>query len=830
MTFRYSVSQIASVINGKILSEQFLDVPVNELLIDSRRLLHTDYTIFFALVTRRNDGHKFIPDLYKSGIRNFVISCPPVNISEYPDACFIQVADPLNALQMLARDYRNRFTIPVLGITGSNGKTIVKEWLFQLLSPDMHVVRSPKSYNSQIGVPLSVWLLENDTELAVFEAGISEPDEMEKLQQIIKPDFGIFTNIGEAHDENFLDKKQKAAEKLKLFTHVNTLIYCKDYSEIQELIQQAPLKEQVKLFSWSRKQPADLEIVKVEKRKNSQTLMLAHYLGKEISVEIPFSDDASIENAIHCWSWLLLGNYNDNVIRDRMKALTPVAMRLEMKEGINNCMVINDSYNSDINSLTIALDFLKLQSQNTRKTVILSDILQSGKSELYLYSKISDLLSNHNIDRLIGIGPSITRQADKFKMEKSFFPSTDDFLRVYPFTGFQNETILLKGARLFEFEKISHALQQKAHETVLEINLSALIHNLNYYRSLLKPETKIMTMVKAFSYGSGSYEIARVLQYHKVDYLAVAFADEGVELRKAGIQLPIMVMNPDADGFDMMLLHNLEPEIYSFRALQQLENALERNPNNTGMPVKVHIKFDTGMKRLGFEESEVDLLIERLTRNRRIVVISAFTHLVGTENQQFDSFTTVQINTFGRMFEKLQKAFDYPIIRHVLNTAGIIRHTSAQFEMVRLGIGAYGIPSTTAETDILQNVSTLKTIISQIKLVHKGESVGYGREGIAENEMTTATLPVGYADGLSRRLSNGKGYVVISGRKAPFFGNICMDMCMVDITGIDAKEGDEVIIFGKENPISELATQMGTIPYEILTTISQRVKRVFYHE
>lgn len=830
MTFRYSVSQIASVINGKILSEQFSDVPVNELLIDSRRLLHTDYTIFFALVSRRNDGHKFIPDLYKSGIRNFVISCPPDNISDYPDTCFIQVADPLNALQMLARDYRNRFTIPVIGITGSNGKTIVKEWLFQLLSPDMHVVRSPKSYNSQIGVPLSVWLLENDTELAVFEAGISEPDEMEKLQQIIKPDFGIFTNIGEAHDENFLNKKQKAAEKLKLFTHVNTLIYCKDYSEIQELILQVPFKERVKLFSWSRKQPADLEIIKVEKRKNSQTLMLAHYLGKEISVEIPFSDDASIENAIHCWSWLLLSNYNDTIIRDRMKALTPVAMRLEMIEGINNCMVINDSYNSDINSLTIALDFLKLQSQNTRKTIILSDILQSGKSELYLYSKISDLLSNHNIDRLIGIGPSITRQADKFKMEKSFFPSTDDFLRVYPFTGFQNETILLKGARLFEFERISQALQQKAHETVLEINLNALIHNLNYYRSLLKPETKIMTMVKAFSYGSGSYEIARVLQYHKVDYLAVAFADEGMELRKAGIQLPIMVMNPDADGFDLMLLHNLEPEIYSFRALHQLENALERNPNHNGMPVKVHIKFDTGMKRLGFEENEVDLLIERLIRNRRIVVISAFTHLVGTENQQLDSYTTVQINTFGRMFEKLQKAFDYPIIRHVLNTAGIIRHTSAQFEMVRLGIGAYGIPSTTAETDILQNVSTLKTIISQIKVVHKGESVGYGREGIAENEMITATLPVGYADGLSRRLSNGKGYVVISGRKAPFFGNICMDMCMVDITGIDAKEGDEVIIFGKENPISELARQMGTIPYEILTTISQRVKRVFFHE
>lgn len=830
MNSRYSISEIAAIIKGEILSDQFNDQIINELLIDSRRIIKVDCTLFFALITRRNDGHKFIPELYKAGIRNFVVSYSPDDISDYPGSCFILVKDTLSALQLLALTYRKKFNIPVIGITGSNGKTIVKEWLFQLINPDQNVVRSPKSFNSQIGVPLSVWLLEPDSGLGIFEAGISEPDEMEKLQQIIKPDIGIFTNIGDAHNENFINKKQKAGEKLKLFTHVKTLIYCKDYPEIQEVIIQSHLKDSVGFFSWSRKHPADLLIRKVEKNGANHSLIKATFQNKQVSIEIPFTDEASVENAIHCWAYMLLKEYPEEVIQKRMMGLSPVAMRLELKEGINNCSVINDSYNSDIVSLTIALDFLRQQSQHTKKTIILSDILQTGKNEIYLYSKVGELLADRNIDRIIGIGPSISRQADKFKMEKSFFQTTDDFLRFFPFSGFQNETILLKGARVFEFELISQALQHKAHETVLEINLNALVHNLNYYRSLLKPETKIMVMVKAFSYGSGSFEIANILQFHNVDYLTVAYADEGVELRRAGITLPIMVMNPDAESFDTMLVHNLEPEIYSFRALEQLENAVRRNPNHFEKALKIHIKFDTGMKRLGFEEEDTARLIDHLKASKYILVSSAFTHLAGSENPKLDEFTRRQIEIFSRMFDKLQMALNYPILRHVLNTAGIVRHSYAQFDMVRLGIGLYGIPSTDEDADQLENVSTLKTIISQIKKIKPGDTVGYGREGVAETNMITATLPIGYADGLSRRLSNGNGYVMISGKRAPFFGNICMDMCMVDITGIEASEGDAAIVFGKENSIVGLAKQMGTIPYEILTSVSQRVKRVFYHD
>lgn len=822
----YNIKEIAGIVGGELLYQAFPEIPINDLLIDSRRIISPDNCIFIALVTKKNNGHKYLQEVYEKGIRNFIISQPDAAIK---DSNCILVDDTLNALQKLAQHHRQQFNIPIIGITGSNGKTIIKEWLFQLLADDYRITRSPKSYNSQVGVPLSVWQLNTNSQLGIFEAGISEPDEMSRLRQIIQPDIGIFTNIGEAHSENFINLQQKAGEKLKLFTKVKMLIYSLDYPELQETLIRSEILGNIKAFTWSRKQEADLQITRV-RRKTSFTIIEARYKKSDFNIEIPFVDEASIENAIHCWATLLHLGYPANVISQRMLKLQSIAMRLEMKEGINRCSIINDSYNSDINSLNIALDFLNQQNQHLRKTVILSDILQSGKNETELYEEIARLLNSKGINQIIGIGPAIGKHASAFEMEKLFFPSTQDFLKNFPFANFQNESILLKGARVFEFELISQALQQKAHETVLEINLNALVSNLNHFKKILRPETKIMAMVKAFSYGSGSFEIANVLQYHQVDYLAVAYADEGVELRRAGIKTPIMVMNPDEQSFDAILKHNLEPEIYNFRSLSLLEEATLSNIIPDNKPVKVHLKLDTGMHRLGFSENEIDALIERLLIFNRIYVQSMFSHLASSEDAADDEFTRLQIKNFIQMAEKIKARTDHSIDMHILNSAGISRFPEAQFDMVRLGISLYGISASPEDQEKLQHVSTLKSTISQIKMIDAGESVGYNRSWKTNEPKKIAVVPVGYADGLNRKLSNGKGSVYISGKTAPIVGNVCMDMCMVDLSGIDAKEGDDVIIFGKDHPITELAANLDTIPYEILTNISRRVKRVYYLE
>lgn len=823
----YTIQEIAAAIQGELLSSKFPEEIISDILIDSRRMISPDNSLFFALQTRNNDGHKYIRELHEKGIRNFVISNP-----EYipGDSNCILVKDTLEALQKLSAKHRSKFDIPVIGITGSNGKTIVKEWLFQLLDPDYTIARSPKSYNSQIGVPLSVWQLKSETTLGIFEAGISEPDEMHRLQTIIQPTIGIFTNIGEAHGKNFISEKQKAGEKLKLFTKVNTLVYSPDYSDIQETIIRSRLLNSIGTFTWSRKQNADLHIVRISKGEDNKTKITGIHKNKEISIDIPFTDEASIENAIHCWAIMRSMGYGNETIAERMLGLQPVAMRLELKEGINHCTIINDSYNSDINSLTIALDFMLQHKQHKKRSVILSDILQSGKNATELYSEIAELLQRKKIDRIIGIGASITKHAASFEMEGQFFLNTSDFLKKFPFTEFQHESILLKGARIFEFEQISQALQQKDHETVLEINLNALIHNLNFYRKKIRPDTRIMAMVKAFSYGSGSFEIANTLQFHNIDYLAVAYADEGVELRKAGIKTPIMVMNPDEQSFDAILKHGLEPEIYNFRSLKLLEEATRTNLIPDNKPVKVHIKLDTGMHRLGFGEHEVDGLIERLKAINLIYVQSVFSHLASSDDPEDDDFSRLQIEKFERMAEKIQQNSTHDILRHILNSAGISRFPKAQFDMVRLGISLYGIASAIQDAPMLENVTTLKSTISQIKTIPPGDTIGYNRKWKAEEEMKIAIVPVGYADGLNRKLSNGKGSVMINQQRVPIVGNICMDMCMVNITKLDAKEGDDVVIFGKENPISEVAELIDTIPYELLTNISRRVKRVYYHE
>ncbi len=824
----YTIAEIASLVKGQLIADA-PDTIVRDLLTDSRQLSNPDQTLFFAILTKRNDGHKYIGELFEKGVRNFMISRTDFEPEAYTGANFILVPDALTALQSLAASHRRLFQIPVIGITGSNGKTIIKEWLFQLLHEYRKMVRNPRSFNSQIGVPLSVWQMTREDELGVFEAGISEPEEMGKLQHIIQPTIGLFTNIGQAHAENFIHQDQKIAEKLKLFVHVETLIYCSDHLDIQQRIVSNEAFRKIKVFTWGRKKENDLWITEVVRQTRWMDIH-AQYKGKGLNIRIPFTDDASVENAIHCWAVMLYLGFDNELISQGMLRLTPIAMRMELKEGINNCSIINDSYSSDINSLSIALDFLNQQNQHKRKTVILSDLLQSGRNENDLYAWIADLLYTKSVDQVIGVGPAISRHAGKFRMQKSFFMSTSDFLKKFPFTSFHDESILIKGARLFSFEEIGRALQQKAHETVLEINLNALVNNLNVLRSRLRPEVKTMVMVKAFSYGSGSFEIANILQFHQVDYLAVAFADEGVELRKAGITLPIMVMSPDAESIDSLYKYQLEPEVYSFRILDLLEESRQRLFADPSMAIDIHIKFDTGMHRLGFQGSDLDTLLQKLNERPYLRIKSVFSHLAASHDPSLDDFTRKQFELFDRMTGKLSEGIPGSFMRHILNSGGICRFPERQYDMVRMGISLYGVPACTDDQDQLQQVSSLRTCISQVKKISAGESVGYNRSWFATEESTIAVIPIGYADGLSRVLGNGKGVMKIKGELRPIVGDVCMDMCMIDVTGLDVKEGDDVVVFGGDLPITDLAERLGTIPYEVLTNISRRVKRVYYQE
>ena len=823
----YSIHQVAEIVGGQIVGNQ-IEGKICDLLIDSRQLVSAEQALFFAIVSTRNDGHKYIKELYDKGVRAFVVSHLPE--SPCPDAAFIIVEDTLKALQTLAAYHRKQFDIPIIGITGSNGKTIVKEWLAQMLGADFNIVRSPKSYNSQVGVPLSVWQMNESNTLAIFEAGISEPDEMSALQGIISPTIGVFTNIGQAHDENFISRLQKAGEKLNLFTKAEKLVYCMDYSEIQQVVMRSGIAEKVKLFTWSRKfADADLFVEKVTKNGNTAAIDCL-YRSERMSFEIPFADKASVENAIHCIAVCLLMGYAPSRIAERLSCLTSVAMRLEIKAGVNNCTLINDYYNSDVNSLSIALDVMRHQHQHKRNVVILSDILQSGRDELELYSEIAQLLKNKGVDMLVGIGEAISRQANQFEMERYFFPNVAYFLAHFPFSNFNNQTILLKGARAFEFEQIGMELQEKAHETVLEINFNNLVSNLNHFRAKIKPETKLMVMVKAFGYGSGNLEVSNILQFHNVDYLTVAFADEGVELRRAGINLPIMVMSPEVNSYDNIIKYHLEPEVFSFRNLEFIEKAMGNMALPEAHPINVHIKLDTGMHRLGFSKAELPELIRRIKANPMLHVKSVFSHLATADNPAEDDFTLSQIHNFEDGSQMIVEAFDYKVLRHILNTAGISRFPQYQFDMVRLGIGLYGVPTCEVDKGALIPVVSLKTTINQIKQIPKGDSIGYNRHGRAERDMRIGIVPVGYADGLSRLLGNGNGKFYVNDQQVPVVGDICMDMCMLDLTDIEASEGDTVIIFDAEHDIADIAKACQTIPYEIMTRVSQRVKRVYYQE
>ena len=815
---------ISKIIEAKT-TDKISDVVINRLLTDSRSLSFPAEILFFAIETKRNDGHKYIAELYKQNVRYFVVSKILPEFIELSDAFFLQVENTLGALQKLAAVHRASFAMPIVGITGSNGKTIVKEWLYQLLHTDYNITRSPRSYNSQIGVPLSVWGLNGHTELGIFEAGISEPNEMAHLQKIIAPSIGVFTNLGDAHQENFDSLKQKAQEKLKLFVNSEVLIYNSDNKLLDIVIAQSGIKAE--LFSWGKSKNAVVQILQIEKKANT-TQISFQYKNSEFSFSIPFIDDASVENAFHCIVLTLYLGKNPKEIAQRISHLESVAMRLEVKEGIRNCLIINDSYNSDVNSLSIALDFMNQQAtaKNLSRTLILSDMMQSGFSSEELYQHVADLAKNKNIHYFVGIGNEIMKYANKFgKIEADFFPTTEDFLKSGLLYELHDELILLKGSRHFRFEDISVKLELIAHETVLEVNLNALVDNLNYFRSKIRPETKIMSMVKAFAYGSGSVEVARTLQHHHCDYLAVAVADEGAELRREGVRIPIVVMNPEKAGFGIIFDNKLEPEIYSFRSLDLfIASAGKLGISN----YPIHIKIDSGMHRLGFEPQDMEKLIECLQNQNKVKVCSVFSHLAGSDEERFNSFTRQQAETFIACADKLQNAFPHHIMRHILNSSGIERFPEYQFDMVRLGIGHYGISA--LSTGGLKPVCTLKTVILQIKDVKSGEAVGYSRNGVVKKDSRIAVLPIGYADGFDRRLGSGVGEVFINGKRAKLIGNICMDLSMVDITGVEAEEGDCVEIFGENISVSEVASWLKTIPYEVLTNVSRRVKRVYFQE
>ena len=819
----YTIKEIAKIIGAN--TEQLNNNKISLLLTDSRRLSFPEQSLFFALKTKTNDGHRYIQELYKLRVRNFVISDWNPEYDHMTEANFLVVKDTLKALQKLATYHRKRFNIPVIGITGSNGKTIVKEFLYQLLHNEFNIVRSPRSYNSQLGVPLSVWQINEKHTLGIFEAGISQPDEMERLQPIIAPTVGIITNIGEAHQENFLSSRQKCLEKLTLFNDCEAIIYDGDDPFIFNCIEAACLSH--KAIAWSRTDSdAPLFIEAIEK-KDRKTIIHCTLLGFNQTFTIPFTDDASIENVIHCMAVMLYLKPTSVNDASKFAKLEPVDMRLDVKQGINNCLLINDTYNSDINSLDIALDFQQSRKggKKLKSTLILSDILQSGTLPKSLYKKVADLVSRKKVERIIGIGRDLKEYASLFNLEKEFYTTTEEFIKSASFKKFKDELILIKGSRKFHFEQISELLEKKVHETILEVNLDAIVHNFNHYRSLLKPETKMVCMVKAFGYGAGYYELAKTLQEHRCDYLAVAVADEGAELRKEGISIPIIVMNPEFSSFNVLFENHLEPEVYSFRLLDALIRETERR-GITSYPI--HVKIDTGMHRLGFQPNDIPELCKKLKDQSGLTVRSTFSHLVGSDSYIFDDFTHQQLDKFTQAAHCLEEGLDHKVIKHILNSAGIERFADYQMDMVRLGIGLYGVSASGQKG--LRNVSTLKTTILQIQNVPAGDSIGYSRKSYVQRDSRIAIIPIGYADGLDRHFSNGGGEVLINGKRCPIVGNICMDACMVDVTDIQANEGDSVIIFGDELPVSELSDKLKTIPYEILTSISPRVKRVYFWE
>lgn len=825
MSFELSINELA-------LAAQAIEVignsnsSITKLVMDSRKIISPSQAAFIAIKGEHHDGHRYIKDAYSAGIRVF-ISEENKTENAFADCCFIIVKNSVEAIQNIASNHRHQFNIPIIGITGSNGKTIVKEWLNQLLADDFNIVRSPKSYNSQIGVPLSVLAIESSHTLGIFEAGISLPSEMERLQKIIDPTIGIITNVGEAHLENFVDQLSLINEKIELFKACKVIIANGNIPALNEALNRT--KRNARILTWGSNNQCDLFIEHVSAHAQSARVDM-QYLDQKISINIPFSDKASVENACTCILTLLHLGIDISTISERIGRLSPVSMRLQLIEGTYNSLLINDAYSSDLQSLEIALDFMKRHSGSKPTCVVLSDILQSATPEHELHHRICKLLMSKNIEQFVGVGPSMIKNKNVYAQitNSSFFESTAQLIESIKPNDYSGRTILIKGARDFKFERIVSSLQERTHETVLEIDLNAMRSNLLYFKEKLKKDVKLMVMVKAAGYGAGAKEVAELLEFNKVDYLAVAYTDEGVALRQAGISLPIMVMNAELTGHEALIKHRLEPEIFSLRSLEQFLAALSEMAITEAFPV--HLKLDTGMHRLGFSEEELPLLLEKLASIQQIRIASIFTHLVASDSPTHDDFTRQQLASFEKMCAQIDAVLTYRPMRHACNTGAIQRFPEAQYNMVRLGIGLYGISAYGPEQDSLETVSTLKTSISQIKKIKAGESVGYNRSFVAKNDTIIATIPLGYADGLRRSLSNGNGSVWIDGKICPIVGNVCMDMTMVDISQTNAKEGDEVVVFGRQISLSEFAQKCNTIPYEILTSISQRVKRIYLEE
>ena len=821
----YTIEKITTLIGARRVGES--EAQIGWLLTDSRSLCFPEATLFFALSSARNDGHRYVGDLYRRGVRNFVVSHLPQSINDYPDANFLVVMSPLEALQRLAERHRDEFDIPVVGLTGSNGKTMVKEWLYQLLSPSMVVTRSPRSYNSQIGVPLSVWLLDTQSEVALFEAGISQPGEMAALSDIIQPTIGVFTSLGDAHQENFRSLEEKCMEKLQLMLHAATVVYDTDDQVVGRCLRKSGYAGEK--LGWSLTDPRAAFFVERQESDANGVTVTYRFRDAAGSYHLPFIDEASVKCSYACAVVALHLGIDAEQLDERMRLLEPVAMRLEVKEGQRGCTLINDSYNSDVNALDIALDFMarRPDSKERRHTLILSDICQSGDNPEALYHKVSELAVKRGVDQLIGVGQTISSQAAAIEVkEKYFFNDVTQLIGSKVFASLHDEVILIKGARPFGFDQLTELLEQKVHETILEVNLGAVVENLNYYRSFLKPTTKMVCMVKADAYGAGAVEVAKTLQDHRVDYLAVAVADEGVTLRKAGITSNIIIMNPEMTAFKTMFDYDLEPEVYNFRLLEALVKAAEKQ-GITGWPI--HVKLDTGMHRLGFDpEKDIDSLVHRLKHQTALIPRSVFSHFVGADSDDFDEFSAKQFECFERGSKALQAAFDHKILRHIDNSAGILHFPERQLDMCRLGIGLYGIDS--RDNHILHTVSTLKTTILQLREVKKEDTVGYSRKGTLQRDSRIAAIPIGYADGLNRHLGNGHCYCLVNGKKAPYVGNICMDVAMIDVTDIPCQEGDMVEIFGEQLPVTVLSDALDTIPYEVLTGLSSRVKKIYYQD
>lgn len=821
----YSIEKITTLIGAHRYGSA--DANIGWMLTDSRSLCFPEETLFFALKSERNDGMRYIPDLYHRGVRNFVVTTLPDNVDNlYPNANFLKVADTLVALQRLAERHREAFSIPVVGITGSNGKTIVKEWLYQLLSPERVVTRSPRSYNSQVGVPLSVWLLDKRSEVGLFEAGISQKGEMGRLRSIIQPTIGVLTSLGSAHQENFTSLEEKCREKCRLFHDTKALVFCADDDTARKTIDEAHYPGE--RVDWSMVNPKAALFIKDVKKAEDHTDVVYIFKGEKGQYRLPFIDEASVVNSITCVAVARLLGLSAQQLEVKMPTLEQVAMRLEVKVGRDGCTLINDSYNSDINSLDIALDFMNRRPDHKgrKHTLILSDIFQSGLPDDQLYQEVASQLEKRAVDKLIGIGKAISAQKQLFHVkEQHFFPDTNEFIASNIFETLHDEVILIKGARLFNFDQLTDLLVEKVHETTLEVNLNALVDNVNHFRSMMRPGTKMTCMIKADGYGSGAVEIAKTLQEHRVEYMAVAVADEGVTLRRNGVTSNIMVMNPEMTSFKTLFDFELEPEVYNFRLLDALIRAAQKE-GITDYPV--HVKIDTGMHRLGFDINDMPLLIQRLHQQNAVIPRSIFSHFVGSDSDDFDRFSAIQFDRFEKAANMLQAAFPHHILRHICNSAGIEHFPERQLDMCRLGLGLYGISS--RDNHIIHNVATLKTTILQIRNVPKEDTVGYSRKGVLQRDSRIAAIPIGYADGLDRHLGRGRGYCLVNGKPAPYVGNICMDVTMIDVTDIPCQEGDSVEIFGDNLPPTTLAEWLDTIPYEILTSVSNRVKRVYYQD